>query len=59
MQIKTIMKHYLTTVRMTILKTKQNNSYNINNDKNQKISVYQDAKIWNPFTVLVGMDAKI
>lgn len=57
MQIKTIMKHYLTTVRMTIFKTKQNNSNN--NNKNQKISVHQDAKKWNPFTVFVEMDAKI
>ena len=50
MQIKTIMKYHLTTLRMTIFKTKQNPK----KKKIQKISVGQDAKKLEPFHIVGG-----
>ena len=43
MQIKTTIRHHLTTVRMAIFK------------KNKKISVTKNVEKWNPSSLLVGI----
>ena len=45
MQIKTTIRHHLTTVRMAIFKK----------TKNKKISVTKNVEKWNPSSLLVGI----